>query len=46
MAHGRATGAAFALLNTRAENLAAQALYRSLGFAEVYRYHYRVRGER
>ena len=43
MAHGKSTGAAFALLNTRADNFAALALYRSLGFAEVYRYHYRVR---
>jgi ribosomal protein S18 acetylase RimI-like enzyme len=43
MTHGKATGAAFALLNTRAENHAALALYRALSFAEVYRYHYRVR---
>jgi ribosomal protein S18 acetylase RimI-like enzyme len=43
MAHGRATGASFALLNTRAGNTAALALYRALGFAEGYRYHYRVR---
>ena len=43
MAHGKDTGAAFALLNTRAGNTPALALYRSLGFEEVYRYHYRVR---
>jgi ribosomal protein S18 acetylase RimI-like enzyme len=43
LAHGKATGAAFALLNTRAENHPALALYAALGFAEVYRYHYRVR---
>ncbi len=43
MAAGARTGAAFALLNTRAENRAALALYAGLGFAEVYRYHYRAR---
>ena len=43
MAHGKDTGTAFALLNTRAGNTPALALYRSLGFEEVYRYHYRVR---
>lgn len=46
MRHGKATGAAFALLNARADNEAALALYRSLGFAEVYRYHYRARSGR
>jgi ribosomal protein S18 acetylase RimI-like enzyme len=34
-------GAAFAWLQVEADNEPAIALYRSIGFAEAYRYHYR-----
>jgi ribosomal protein S18 acetylase RimI-like enzyme len=42
MAWGAARGALAAGLQVQADNVAAQALYRRLGFArELYRYHYR-----
>ncbi len=42
MAWGRARGAARALLQVAAGNDPAIALYRGLGYQELYRYHYRV----
>lgn len=39
---GRRTGARSAYLQVRDGNAAALALYTSLGFAEAYRYHYRI----
>jgi ribosomal protein S18 acetylase RimI-like enzyme len=41
----RARGARIAWLQVEAANEAALALYRSIGFGEVYRYHYRQAGE-
>ena len=42
LAWGQAAGAREAYLQVMAANSAAIALYRSLGFVEAYRYHYRV----
>ena len=42
LAWGHAAGAREAYLQVMAANSAAIALYRSLGFVEAYRYHYRV----
>ncbi len=39
--HGRDRGASHGWLSVVADNTAAISLYQSLGFAEVYRYHYR-----
>ena len=44
LAWGESEGATGAYLQVVAANTPAIALYRDLGFAEVYRYHYRVRG--
>ena len=37
----RQRGARFAWLQVEADNVEALALYRALGFDEIYRYHYR-----
>ncbi|WP_311220951.1 MULTISPECIES: GNAT family N-acetyltransferase [unclassified Acidovorax] len=44
MGWGIAIGARWAYLQVREENPAARALYAGLGFADLYRYHYRVPG--
>lgn len=45
LAWSRENGASVAALNVDRGNLAAQALYRSLGYTHQYDYHYRIPGE-
>lgn len=46
MQWGRAGGAESAYLQVRGDNATARRLYAALGFADIYRYHYRVPADR